>query len=161
MRVRESVMKIYARPIRREPNSLYYRLAVAGAVLCLVEGGVCFIDRSALAQNVSASSGASSVRSFDGGVAPLFNLPGGSLYVDQQGTQGFIYTPGRNFESFSFRNPSTGQSWSGAVMTFGPQLSIGLIQGANQTGTATVLPGPPRQTSPLPPIESGILDEMP
>ena len=45
-------------------------------------------------------------------------------------------------------------------MTFGPQQSIGLIQGANQVGSATVLPGPPRQTAPLPPIESGILDEI-
>ena len=46
-------------------------------------------------------------------------------------------------------------------MTFGPQLSIGLIQGANQVGGSTVLPGPPRQPAPLPPIESGILDEIP
>ena len=104
----------------------------------------------------------SSVRSFDGGVAPLFKMPGiGSLYVDNQGTQGFLYNPGNNFQSFSFRNPTTGQAWSGAVNTFGPQLSIGLIQGANQTGSPTVLPGPPRQTSPLPPIQSTILDDIP
>ncbi|MEK6761300.1 MAG: hypothetical protein AABY96_01185 [Nitrospirota bacterium] len=104
----------------------------------------------------------SSVRSFDGGVAPLFKMPGiGSLYVDNQGTQGFLYNPGNNFQSFSFRNPTTGQAWSGAVTTFGPQLSIGLIQGANQTGSPTVLPGPPRQTSPLPSIQSTILDDIP
>ena len=104
----------------------------------------------------------SSVRSFDGGVAPLFKMPGiGSLYVDNQGTQGFLYNPGNNFQSFSFRNPTTGQAWSGAVTTFGPQLSIGLIQGANQTGSPTVLPGPPRQTAPLPAIESTILDDIP
>ncbi len=104
----------------------------------------------------------SSVRSFDGGVAPLFKMPGiGSLYVDNQGTQGFLYNPGNNFQSFSFRNPTTGQAWSGAVTTFGPQLSIGLIQGANQTGSPTVLPGPPRQTAPLPPIQSTILDDIP
>ena len=104
----------------------------------------------------------SSVRSFDGGVAPLFKMPGiGSLYVDNQGTQGFLYNPGNNFQSFSFRNPTTGQAWSGAVTTFGPQLSIGLIQGANQTGSPTVLPGPPRQTAPLPSIESTILDDIP
>ena len=104
----------------------------------------------------------SSVRSFDGGVAPLFKMPGiGSLYVDNQGTQGFLYNPGNNFQSFSFRNPTTGQAWSGAVTTFGPQLSIGLIQGANQTGSPTVLPGPPRQTSPLPAIQSTILDDIP
>ena len=104
----------------------------------------------------------SSVRSFDGGVAPLFNLPGiGNLYLDNQGTQGFLYAPGNNFESYSFRNPTTGQAWSGAVTTFGPQLSIGLIQGANQVGSPIVLPGPPRQTAPLPSIQSTILDDIP
>jgi hypothetical protein len=104
----------------------------------------------------------SSVRSFDGGVAPLFKMPGiGSLYFDNQGTQGFLYNPGNNFQSFSFRNPTTGQAWNGAVNTFGPQLSIGLIQGANQVGSPTVLPGPPRQTAPLPSIQSTILDEIP
>ena len=104
----------------------------------------------------------SSVRSFNGGVAPLFNLSGpGSLYLDNQGTQGFMYTPGNNFESYSFRNPTTGQAWSGAVTTLGPQLSIGLIQGANQGGSGLILPGPPRQTAPLPSIQSTILDEIP
>ena len=104
----------------------------------------------------------SSVRSFDGGVAPLFRLPGlGSLYLDNQGTQGYLYNPGNNFQSYSFRNPTTGQAWSGAVTTLGPQLSIGLIQGANQTGSPLVLPGPPRQTAPLPSIQSTILDEIP
>ena len=104
----------------------------------------------------------SSVRSFNGGVAPLFSQPGiGSLYIDNQGTQGFMYNPGNNFESYSFRNPTTGQAWSGAVTTLGPQLSIGLIQGANQSGSGLILPGPPRQTAPLPSIESTILDEIP
>jgi hypothetical protein len=104
----------------------------------------------------------SSVRSFDGGVAPLFRSPGiGSLYLDNQGTQGFLYNPGNNFQSYSFRNPTTGQAWSGAVNTLGPQLSIGLIQGAVQSGSATVLPGPPRQTVPLRPIQSNLLDEIP
>ena len=104
----------------------------------------------------------SSVRSFDGGVAPLFSLPGpGNLYLDNQGTQGFLYAPGNNFETYSFRNPTTGQAWSGAVTTLGPQLSIGLIQGANQIGSPLVLPGPPRQTVPLPSIQSDILDEIP
>ena len=104
----------------------------------------------------------SSVRSFDGGVAPLFRSPGlGSLYLDNQGTQGFLYNPGNNFQSYSFRNPTTGQAWSGAVSTLGPQLSIGLIQGANQSGSPLVLPGPPRQTAPLPRIQSTILDDIP
>ena len=104
----------------------------------------------------------SSVRSFDGGVAPLFNLSGpGNLYLDNQGTQGFMYNPGSNFESYSFRNPTSGQAWSGAVTTLGPQLSIGLIQGANQSGSPLVLPGPPRQTAPLPSIQSTILDDIP
>ena len=100
-----------------------------------------------------------SVRSFDGGVAPLFNLTGpANLYIDSQGTQGFLATPGSNFESFSFRNPTTGQAWSGAVTTLGPQLSIGLIQGANQVGSPVVLPGPPRRTPPLLPIQSTLID---
>ena len=104
----------------------------------------------------------SSVRSFNGGVTPLFSLSGsGNLYIDNQGTQGLLYAPGNNFESYSFRNPTTGQSWSGAVTTLGPQLSIGLIQGANQIGSGLVLPGPPRQTAPLPSIQSNILDDIP
>ncbi len=111
---------------------------------------------AALAQSVSG------VRSFDGGVAPLFDLVGpGNLYLDNEGTQGYLYNPGQNFQSYSFRNPTTGQAWSGALMTLGPQLSIGLIQGANQIGSPVVLPGPPRQTSPLPPIESTLFDEIP
>ena len=115
------------------------------------------VDSSAWAQSVSG------VRGFNGGVAPLTRFPGGNLYIDNQGTQGFLYTPGQNFETFSFRNPSTGQAWSGAVGTFGPQLSIGLIQGANQTGNPLVLPGPPRQTVPLLPIQSTIdgFDDIP
>jgi hypothetical protein len=78
-------------------------------------------------------------------------------------SQGLLYTPGQNFETFNFRNPTTGQAWSGAIGTMGPQLSIGLIQGANQSGTPLVLPGPPRQTVPLPPIQSTILgfDDIP
>jgi hypothetical protein len=116
----------------------------------------CVLGQSASAQTIS------SVRSFDGGVAPLFSLTGpGSLYLDNQGTQGFLYNPGNNFQSFSFRNPTTGQAWSGAVMTLGPQLSIGLIQGANQIGSPVVLPGPPRQPPPLMDFQSTLLDEIP
>ncbi len=104
----------------------------------------------------------SGVRSFDGGVGVLFSLTGpGSLYLDNQGTQGYLYNPGNNFQSFSFRNPTTGQAWSGAVTTLGPQLSIGLIQGANQVGAPIVLPGPPRQPPPLLPIQSTLLDVIP
>jgi len=104
----------------------------------------------------------SSVRSFNGGVAPLFSLTGpASLYLDNQGTQGFLYNPGSNFESYNFRNPTTGQAWSGAVTTLGPQLSIGLIQGANQGPSPLVLPGPPRSTPPLMNIQSTILDDIP
>lgn len=110
---------------------------------------------SAWAQSVSG------VRAFGGGVAPLARMPGGSLYNDNQGTQGFMYTPGQNFESYSFRNPTTGQAWSGAVGTLGPQLSIGLIQGANQSGTPLVLPGPPRQTSPLSEVQSPLIESSP
>ena len=133
---------------------LVFQAALAALILFLLS----FPSLNSQAWGQSTSS----VRSFDGGVAPLFKMPGiSSLYLDNQGTQGFLYNPGNNFQSFSFRNPTTGQAWSGAVTTFGPQLSIGLIQGANQVGSPTVLPGPPRQTSPLPPIQSTILDDIP
>jgi hypothetical protein len=131
-------------------------LPAALSVLALFLFALSSLNSQAWGQSIS------SVRSFDGGVAPLFKLPGpGSLYLDNQGTQGFLYNPGNNFQSYSFRNPTTGQAWSGAVSTLGPQLSIGLIQGANQTGSPLVLPGPPRQTAPLPSIQSTILDDIP
>ena len=131
-------------------------LPAALSVLVLLMSALPSLNSQAWGQSIS------SVRSFDGGVAPLFRRPGlGSLYIDNQGTQGFLYNPGNNFQSYSFRNPTTGQAWSGAVTTLGPQLSIGLIQGANQTGSPLVLPGPPRQTAPLPSIQSTILDEIP
>jgi len=126
-------------------------MLVTGALLLF-----CTTERSAVAQTIS------SVRGFDGGVAPLFSLTGpGSLYLDNLGTQGFLYNPGNNFQSYSFQNPSTGQYWSGAVMTLGPRLSIGLIQGANQVGSPLVLPGAPRQPPPLLDIESTLLDDIP
>lgn len=115
---------------------------------------------------VSASSAAaqsvSGVRGFNGGVAPLFSLVGpANLYIDNQGTQGFIYNFGNNFESYNFRNPTTGQAWAGAMMTLGPQLSVGLIQGANQVGSPVVFPPVPRDPGPLLPIQSGLLDDIP
>jgi len=122
--------------------------------VCLLLAGALCLTSSAWAQSVSGA------RSSTGGVSPLTRLPGGSLYIDNQGTQGFMYTPGQNFETYSFRNPTTGQAWSGAVGTMGPQLSIGLIQGANQIGNPLVLPAPPRQTAPLSPIRSTILDPL-
>jgi len=131
-------------------------LSVALSALVLLLSALPLLTSQAWGQSIS------SVRSFDGGVTPLFRAPGiGSLYIDNQGTQGFLYNPGNNFQSYSFRNPTTGQAWSGAVTTLGPQLSIGLIQGANQIGSPIVLPGPPRQTAPLPSIQSTILDEIP
>ena len=109
-----------------------------------------------------AAQSVSGVRGFNGGVAPLFNLAGpGNLYVDTQGTQGFIYNFGNNFESYNFRNPTTGQAWSGAMMTLGPQLSVGLIQGANQVGAPVVFPPVPRDVGPVPLIQSGLLDDIP
>jgi hypothetical protein len=125
--------------------------------MVVIGGAAIFgVEPSVSAQSVSG------VRGFDGGVAPLFSLVGpGSLYIDNQGTQGFIINPGNNFESFSFRNPTTGLAWSGAVMTLGPQLSIGLIQGANQSGSPVVLPPPPRQPPPLVDIQSTLLDDIP
>lgn len=133
------------------------RLLMGALLTAIGTTGVALVESGpALAQSVSG------VRSFDGGVGPLFNLVGpGNLYLDGQGTQGYLYQPGGNMQTYSFRNPTTGQAWSGAVMTFGPQLSIGLIQGANQSGSPLVLPGPPRQTGPLPSITSTLLDEIP
>ncbi len=128
----------------------------------LVAGGVLVLLLGVLPPAPAEAQTITSVRSFDGGVAPLFNLTGpGNLYLDNQGTQGFLYTPAQNFQSYSFRNPTTGQAWSGALTTLGPQLSIGLIQGANQTGSPLVLPAPPRQSPALLPIESTLLDEVP
>lgn len=99
----------------------------------------------------------SGVRSFDGGVGPLFNLVGpGNLYLDSAGTQGYIYNFGA-FETYSFRTPG-GQAWSGAQGLLGPQLSIGLIQGANQGAAPVALPGPPRQITPGPRIQSTLID---
>lgn len=46
-------------------------------------------------------------------------------------------------------------------MTLGPELSIGLIQEANQVGFSIVLPGPPCHPPLLPAIQSTILDEIP
>jgi len=70
---------------------------------------------------LASAQSVSGVRAFGGGVGPLFGLVGpGNLYLDNQGTQGYMYTPGNNFESYSFGNPTTGQYWSGAVMTLGP-----------------------------------------
>ncbi len=133
------------------------RLLTVALITAVGTVGVVLVENvPALAQSVSG------VRSFDGGVGPLFNLTGpANLYLDGQGTQGYLYQPGGNMQTYSFRNPTTGQAWSGAVMTFGPQLSIGLIQGANQGGSPLVLPGPPRQTGPLPPISSTLLDDIP
>lgn len=141
-----------ARPVRMMHRLLTSALVMAALML----GGMLVECAPVLAQSVSG------VRSFDGGVGPLFNLTGpANLYLDGQGTQGYLYTPGGNMQTYSFRNPTTGQAWSGAVMTFGPQLSIGLIQGANQSGSPLVLPGPPRQTGPLPSVTSTLLDEIP
>jgi hypothetical protein len=42
------------------------------------------------------------------------------------------------------------------MMTLGPQLTIGLIQGANQTGSPLVFPRAPRLTTPLPSIQSSL-----
>lgn len=145
-----------AQLVPRMLNRLRCVFTVALLSVAASAGGVVLESGDVLAQSVSG------VRSFDGGVGPLFNLTGpANLYLDGQGTQGYLYTPGGNMETYSFRNPTTGQAWSGAVMTFGPQLSIGLIQGANQGGSPLVLPGPPRQTGPLPSVTSTLLDEIP
>jgi len=119
------------------------------ATLCLV-----FFDEAVWAQS------ASGVRGLSGGVGTLFNLTGpGNLYADSRGSQGYMYNFGNNFESFNFRL-ANGQAYSGGMMTLGPQLSVGLIQGANQSGSPTVFPPVPRLVAPLPPIQSSIFDEF-
>jgi hypothetical protein len=107
----------------------------------------------------SGGSSVSGVRAFDGGVAPFFSLVGpGSLYLDGSGTQGYIYSSTGLFQTFGFRTPG-GQAWSGAQGLLGPQLSIGLIQGANQqVGGSILLPPPPRTVVPPPAVQSTVLD---
>jgi hypothetical protein len=115
----------------------------------------------------------SGVRGINGGVGALHNLPGpdGSLYLDGQGATGYIYNAG-TFESYAFQIPY-GPHWMGSMMTMGPQLSIGLISGGNQssfsrsTGTTalvsapTIIPPPPRSLPPLLSIQSTILEDIP
>lgn len=134
-----------------------------GVVMCQTKSWFSVIVLAILLYpSFATAQSVSGVRGLGGGVAPLFGLVGpGNLYVDNQGTQGFIYNFGNNFESYNFRNPTTGQAWSGAMMTLGPQLSVGLIQGANQIGSSLVFPPVPRDVSPPPPIQSTILDDIP
>lgn len=103
----------------------------------------------------------SGIRGLSGGVGALFSYFGpGNLYVDNQGIQGYVYTFNL-FETYSFRSAG-GQAWSGGLMTLGPQQTIGLIQGANQSGSSPVVfPSAPRQLPPLPPIDSTFLEDLP
>jgi len=98
----------------------------------------------------------SGVRGISGGVGALFSLVGpGNLYVDNNGNEGYIYNFG-TFETYNFRS-ANGPQWSGGQMTLGPQLSIGLIQGTNQSGSPVVFPAAPRPLPPLPDVESSLL----
>jgi hypothetical protein len=108
-------------------------------------------------QEIAWGQTASGVRGIGGGVGVLFNLAGnGNLYVDSSGNEGYIYTFG-TFETYNFRS-ANGPQWSGGLMTLGPQLSVGLIQGANQgTASPTVFPAQPRIVPPLPDVESSLL----
>ena len=119
----------------------------------------------------------SGIRGVNGGVAALHNLPGttSSLYIDGQGTQGFLSNPagtGGAFESYIFKTPN-GPTWMGSMPTLGPRLNPGLIAGGVQssfsatTGTfqlspsPTIIPAPPRVLPPLPDIESSLLEQFP
>lgn len=139
-----------------------------------MRGRVCLLTVVLIALSSPAwGQAVSGVRGISGGVGALHNLTGpeGSLYLDGQGTQGYITNAG-TFESYLFRTPD-GKEWRGSMMTLGPQLTVGLISGANQaafnprTGTVqllsspTVLPPPPRDLPPLPPIESTLLEDIP
>jgi len=103
----------------------------------------------------------SGVRGISGGVGALFNLVGasGNLYTDNNGNQGYIYTFG-TFETYNFRSAG-GPQWSGGQMTLGAQLSVGLIQGANQGPGPIIFPSQPRQLPPVPEVESTLLPDIP
>jgi len=119
----------------------------------------------------------SGIRGVNGGVGALNNLPGStsSLYIDGQGTQGFLSNPagtGGAFESYLFKSPN-GSTWIGGITTLGPQLNPGLVAGGNQSSfslssgtfvlssSPTVIPPPPRDLPPLPEIGSPLLEEIP
>jgi hypothetical protein len=119
----------------------------------------------------------SGIRGINGGVGALHNLVGStsSLYVDGQGTQGFLSNPagaGGAFESYIFKTPN-GQAWMGSMTTLGPHLSPGLVAGGLQSSfssssgtfvlfsSPTVIPAPPPNLPPLPEIESSLLDQIP
>ncbi|HKT35943.1 MAG TPA: hypothetical protein VJR03_14040 [Nitrospira sp.] len=130
-----------------------------------------------LLSNTQVWGQVSGVRGVNGGVGALFNLSGttSSLYVDGQGTQGFLSNPagaGGAFESYVFKTPN-GPTWIGSMTTLGPQLNPGLVAGGVQssfnatTGTfqllssPTIIPAPPRPLPPLPDIGSSVLDDIP
>ena len=128
------------------------RTVAVGAALLLALG-LFWNGGSAWAQSVSGTRGLS------GGVGALFSLTGpANLYTDSQNNVGYMYNFGNNFESFNFRL-ANGQAYSGGMMTLGPQLGVGLIQGANQVGSPLVFPRAPRLTTPLPPIQSTVLPD--
>ena len=114
------------------------------------------------------------VKGMNGGVGVLHDLPGflgSKLYLDSQGSQGYMYSAG-TFESYNFRTPN-GPAWSGGMMTLGPRGTVGLISGANQgsfststgtirlSGSPTVIPSTPRDLPPVPEIQSSILLDIP
>jgi hypothetical protein len=136
-------------PVTRNPETRTAVRRAWGAVLLLALG-LFWNGEAAWAQSVSG------VRGLSGGVGSLFSLTGpANVYTDSQNNVGYMYNFGNNFESFNFRL-ANGQAYSGGMMTLGPQLTIGLIQGANQTGSPLVFPRAPRLTTPLPPIQSSI-----
>ncbi len=136
-------------PVTRNEETRTASRRILGVVLLLALG-LFWNAESAWAQSVSG------VRGLSGGVGALFSLTGpANLYTDSPNNVGYMYNFGNNFESFNFRL-ANGQAYSGGVMTLGPQLTIGLIQGANQIGSPLVFPRAPRLTTPLPPIQSAI-----
>jgi hypothetical protein len=119
----------------------------------------------------------SGIRGVNGGVAALHNLTGttSSLYIDGQGTQGFLSNPagtGGAFQSSIFKTPN-GPTWMGSMGTLGPRLNPGLIAGGVQSsfsGTSgtfvlssspTIIPAPPPVLPPIPDIESTLLEQFP
>src|SRR5262249_42161841 len=119
----------------------------------------------------------SGVRGVNGGGGALNNLPRSPsrLYIDGQGTQGFLSKPagaGGAFQSYLFKTPN-GATWIGSVTPLGPHIKPGFGSGENPSllslSSATFIlsppppltPPPPPELPPLPQIGSPLLEDIP
>ena len=151
-------MNINARLIQQTGNRLR-RVRVIGGLLGVLAVVAPYADRVCPRAEVPRAHRASG-RLVEGSLRCLSSAAAVCTSITRE-PKGFSTHRHRTFNPIIFAIRRLVRRGVEAMMTFGPQLSIGLIQGANQVGSPTVLPGPPRETAPLPPIESGFLDEMP